>query len=152
MIMTRQHVIANIAFDCISKRVEESETAKNKEEKKKAIDPKKYSALANKFPSLILQNGLAQATGFLLAKKETEHLALLNDLALVLSHSESFHFDPNTASEARGQALHKLIIDSDLTKLMQQTQLTLEASGALRRYVQGLMTTDEPKDTETNNA
>lgn len=45
---------------------------------------KKYGALAHKLPGLILQNGLAQATGFPLAKGKEEHLALLDDLRQVL--------------------------------------------------------------------
>jgi CRISPR-associated protein Cmr5 len=59
---------------------------------------KKYGALALNFPVMVLQSGLAQATGFLLAKgkkekdeknkqeekAKNEHLRYLDDLAAVL--------------------------------------------------------------------
>ncbi|WCN19469.1 type III-B CRISPR module-associated protein Cmr5 [Marinomonas mediterranea MMB-1] len=130
----RQHKIAEAAYDCVNKRIEEG------------IDQKKYAALANKLPNLILQNGLAQATGFLMAKNEStnEHKKLLNDLAFVVN---SGHLEnQNTPNSDNGKELHQQIIQSDMTKFMQLTQQSLDASGALRRYVQGLMDTNKKDD------
>ena len=48
------------------------------------VDSAKYGALAHRLPGMLLENGLAQATGFLLAKNNPEHHALLDDLCVVL--------------------------------------------------------------------
>ena len=138
MISIRQHNIAKAAFDCVSAQEERS---KGQTE----FDKKKYGALAHKLPMLILQNGLAQATGFLIAKnseKTNEHLLLLDDLAQVILASP---YALETAEDGigdKGKALHETVINSDINKLTRLTRLSLEASGALRRYVQGVMHVD----------
>ncbi len=92
-------------------------------------------------PALILQNGLAQATGFLLAKGKDEHIALLDDLALVLRKiGESGCSNRNE--------MHETIISADVTRTIQLTRRMLEASGWLKRYVQGVLKIDATGETD----
>lgn len=112
-------------------------------ESRKGFDRKKeYGALAHKLPVLILQNGLAQATGFLLAKGKEEHTALLDDLAKLLGIVD-------------GKTLHNKVIDADVTQTMLNTRRALEASGWLKRYVQGVLkvgaTGEEENDDRTRS-
>jgi CRISPR-associated protein Cmr5 len=100
---------------------------------------KKYGALAHKLPGLILQNGLAQATGFLLAKGKEEHLALLSDLRQVLHAT-------GTTAAGNGQDLHTQIIAADLGDTMRLTRHTLEVAGWIKRYVQGVLGVDATGD------
>lgn len=87
---------------------------------------KKYGALALNFPVMVLQSGLAQATGFVLAKKNDEHLRYLDDLA-------------ESIGEGHGPAFHKTIIASDLADYQHLTRRTLDAAGWFKRYAQGLL-------------
>ena len=112
----RSHVVAKNAYQRVEARLSF--------EKKK-----EYGSLAHKLPVLILQNGLAQATGFLLAKGEVHHQALLDDVAGLLRHSD-------------GKALHQSVIAADVTQTMLLTRRSLEAAGWLKRYVQGLLKVD----------
>lgn len=98
---------------------------------------KKYGAIAHKLPGLILQNGLAQATGFLLAKGSSspEYLMLLDDLNVVLRAG-------GTLDVADRHALHQAIIAADLNQTLKLTRQALEASGWIKRYVQGLLRVD----------
>jgi CRISPR-associated protein Cmr5 len=100
---------------------------------------KKYGALAHKLPGLVLQNGLAQATGFLLAKGEAEHLALLDDLTSILRGT-------GTTGATDGGALHHEVIGADLAQTMTLTRRTLEATGWIKRYVQGVLGVDATGD------
>ena len=119
MTQIRTHVVASRAYDQVQAR-------------RNHPDEKAYGALAHKLPGMILQNGLAQATGFLLAKGKAEHLALLNDLNAVLRVA-----GVSTADD--GAALHQAILASDLTQTLRLTRRALEASGWLKRYVQGVL-------------
>lgn len=119
MIKTRTHQLATEAY----RRVAERSGRPNE---------KAYSSLAHSFPSMILQNGLAQATGFLLAKGKDEHRALLADLNAVLHAAEA-------VTSMDGEALHHTIIDADLAATMQLTRHALDASAWIKRYSQGLL-------------
>lgn len=103
-------------------------------------DKKKYGAIAHKLPGMILQNGLAQATGFLLAKGGTEHLILLDDLNFVLREG-------GTLNATDRYALHQAIIAADLNQTLKLTRHALEASGWIKRYVQGLLRVDATGET-----
>lgn len=123
MIELRTHRVARAAYGVVCARLDEpSATA--------------YAALAKRFPGMILQNGIAQATGFLLAKGRAEHLGYLDDLLVVLRAAGI------TRAEGRAE-LHREIIEGDFAVTMRLTRQALEASGWLRRYVQGL-SGDEP--------
>ena len=97
---------------------------------------KKYGALALNFPVMVLQSGLAQATGFLLAKGKDEHLRYLADLAAVLG-------------EGNGQTFHQKIIASALEDYQLLTRRTLDAAGWFKRYAQGILKA-EPADGENS--
>lgn len=128
----RTHRVARAAYECV---------AAHREDK----DRKKYGALAHKLPSMILANGLAQATGFLLAKGESEHRALLSDLNCVLRTTE-------TSTSTDGPALHQQVIDSNLSQTLILTRRSLEASGWIKRYVQGVLGLNATGDTSDENA
>jgi CRISPR-associated protein Cmr5 len=135
MIPVRTHTIATAAHNAVKEH--------------EADDFRKsYASLAHKLPGLILQNGLAQATGFLLAKHKPEHLALLADLAAVLRAG-------GVTDAADGEALHGAVIDADLPQTMRLTREALVAAGWLKRYVQGVLrlgATGEPKEEDAPHA
>ena len=125
MIPVRTHPVAVAAYE----RVAAHRTKPKK-------DKKAYGALAHKLPGMILQNGLAQATGFLLAKDKSD--VLLDDLNAVLRAAGAV---PAGTADT-GPALHDLIIRSDLTDTMNLTRRSLEASAWIKRYVQGVLRVD----------
>ena len=119
MIATRTRAMAAAAYARVSAR-----KGKGWEEK--------YRALAHALPGMILQNGLAQATGFLLAKRKDEHKALLDDLNDVLGSS-------GASDAADGKGFHQRVIDADLARTMRLTRQSLAASGWIKRYAQGVL-------------
>lgn len=115
----------------------------------------KYRTLALTFPSMILQSGLSQTIGFLLAKgslkeneaaenkdnkeeskkiKVNEHLLLLEHLAKLLSDEKN---------EYDGKSLHGKILKADLAEYQLLTRKALDASTCLKRYTEALL---NPKD------
>ncbi len=122
MTKIRTHAVASAAYECVN--VRRSDTKK-----------KEYGALAHKLPGMILQNGLAQATGFLLAKGKQEHCALLDDLNTVLRAAR-------VVDTSDGTALHQKIVGCDLDETLLLTRRSLEASGWIKRYVQGVLRVD----------
>lgn len=130
----RSQIVATAAFERVNSRKKNNSIEENK----------KYATLVHKLPAMILQNGLAQATGFLLAKNEDHHQALLEDLVLVFKQVDK-QVDAklaNIADDNKGEALHNEIIQSDLHKIMRMTREALEIAGWLRRYVQGVLKID----------
>lgn len=123
MIKMRSHRLATKAYRCVARRKGEP-------------NEEAYSRLAHSFPSMILLNGLAQATGFLLAKGKDEHNALLADLNEVLRAAKA------TASENGGE-LHREIIKANLSQTMRLTRQALEAGAWIKRYAQGLLEDEE---------
>ena len=124
----RTHAVAKAAYTRIACRRGGTEGAQ-------PVDAKKYGALAHKLPGMILENGLAQATGFLLAKGNPEHRALLEDLHAVLRSAE-------VTDAADGPSLHHEIVDGDLHRTLILTRRSLEAGGWLKRYAQGVLGVD----------
>jgi len=120
----RSQIVATAAFERINSRKTNNSTEENK----------KYATIVHKLPAMILQNGLAQATGFLLAKNEDHHKELLKDLTSVFKQVNA-----NLKNIADGEALHGEIIQSDLYQIMRMTREALEIAGWLRRYVQGIL-------------
>ena len=125
----RAHDVAKVAYERVAAR-------------QNADNTRKYGAIAHKLPGMILQNGLAQATGFLLAKGASapEHLMLLDDLNTVLRAG-------GTLTVTSGDALHREIIGADLAKTLKLTRAALEASGWIKRYVQGVLRVTATGDT-----
>ena len=124
----RTHAVARTAYERIAARRDATKG-------RQGVDNAKYGALAHKLPGMMLQNGLAQATGFLLAKGNLEHHALLDDLCVVLRAAD-------TTTVADGPTLHREIIDSDLDRTLMLTRRSLEAAGWLKRYAQGVLRVD----------
>lgn len=121
----RSQIVATAAFERVNYR-----KIKSPEENKK------YATLVHKLPTMILQNGLAQTTGFLLAKGEVHHKALLNDFTLIFKQIDA---DFKDIADKDNTAFHAVIIGSDLYKIMRMTREALEIAGWLRRYVQGIL-------------
>lgn len=130
---TRSQMIAHAAYQQVVGR----KSQKTKEENKK------YGALVHKLPMMILQNGLAQTTGFLLSKQEAHFKAVLGDLLAVYKV-----IDADIEPTYEAQVLHKMIIGSDLDRIMKLTREGLEIAGWLRRYVQGILKIDATGDVE----
>ena len=124
MIATRSHAAATTAFERVKAR-------------KDCECVRAYRALVLAFPAMCLQNGLAQATGFLLAKGKAEHKALLDDLATVMRAA-------GVVGATSGESLHERIIQGDLADTMRHTRHALEAGAWLKRYAQGLL--PKPKE------
>ena len=124
----RTHAVARAAYECVAAR---RDATKGRQE----ADSAKYGAVAHKLPGMILENGLAQATGFLLAKGKPEHHALLDDLCAVIRAAR-------TTTAVDGPGLHRGVIDSDLGETLILTRRSLEAAGWLKRYAQGVLRVD----------
>lgn len=122
----RAHRVAAEAYARVDARKSESNTTK-------------YGAIAHKLPGMILQNGLAQATGFLLAKGASaggeHHLMLLDDLNAVLRAG-------GTLDVPDRKTLHEAIINADLHQTLRLARAALEASAWIKRYVQGVLRVD----------
>lgn len=92
---------------------------------------KKYRSRAMSFPSMVLQAGLAQSTGFLLAKsggkvRGDEYGQYLNDLAQVAGHPD-------------GKSLATCAIDEDVAGYRLLTRDVLDAAGWIKRMSQALI-------------
>ena len=86
----------------------------------------KYRTLALTFPTMIMQNGLSQAIGFLMAKDKEEHREILQHIAGLLNSPD-------------GKALHEIILKSNITQYQLLTRRAIEASSWLKRYTQALL-------------
>lgn len=124
---TRSQKYARAAYTKVEKRQRETVAAK-------------YGALALNFPVMVLQSGLAQATGFLLAKGRDEHMAFLNDLADVLVETATLNVKAEGGQ--RGQALHHHVLGSDLATYQHLTRCVLDAAGWFKRYAQAVLKAD----------
>lgn len=83
----------------------------------------KYRTQALNLPTMILQSGLMQTVGFLLAKNEAEHQEIYRHLTILLN-------DLN---------LHATVQNSDIVAYQRLTRNAIEASGWLKRYTQALL-------------
>lgn len=92
----------------------------------------KYRTLALNFPNMILQSGLCQAVGFLLAKNEAHHKKLLEHLAKLLNALD-------------GEILHKHILQAELSEYQLLTRKALDAASWLKRYTQALLDKENEK-------
>ena len=86
----------------------------------------KYRTLALNFPSMIMQSGLAQAIGFLMAKGKDEHTIFLGHIAQLLEYT-------------RYEDFHTAISKSDITQYQLMTRKALDATSWLKRYTQALL-------------
>ena len=129
---TRSQRYALQSYKKIS-RIKAPSEADHKSADFKVPNPKDYGALALNFPVMVLQSGLVQATGFLLAKAKPHHLQFLDDLASVLAEVGTVQLDK---AQAPRDAFHQKIVASDLATYQYLTRCTLEASSWFKRYAQ----------------
>ncbi|QMT32550.1 CRISPR-associated protein (Cas_Cmr5) [Alysiella filiformis DSM 16848] len=161
----RSQKMAQAAYPLVEKMQAthlKDEYFKNEESDEKALKmaqslSAKYRTLALNFPSMILQSGLSQTIGFLLAKgslkenepaenkhdkdkskktKVNEHLLLLRHLAKLLSDEQN-KYDENS--------LHEKILQADLAEYQLLTRKALDASSCLKRYTQALLESEKDK-------
>jgi len=111
----RTHKYAEDAFPLVKSMIG-SDTDRKKLEAK-------YRTLALNFPTMIMQSGLAQAIGFLMAKGKDEH-------KIILGHIEKILGRPN---------LHADILSSDIKEYQLLTRQALDAAAWLKRYTQALL-------------
>ncbi|SIO96522.1 type III-B CRISPR module-associated protein Cmr5 [Vibrio spartinae] len=122
----RSQIIASKVYDQIKAREDTPDS--------------QYNALVKELPSMILQNGLVQATGFLWSKyeKEPHFKKVLDDLR------RSFQ----SINEPSAEAFHNKLVESKLYDSIRYTREALEIAGWMRRYVQGIL---DPKEKEKSN-
>lgn len=106
----RTHRYAEVAFPLVEKLKNDTFEAK-------------YRSLALNFPTMIMQSGLAQAIGFLMAKGKDEHKTILQHIEKILDR-------PN---------LHADILSSNVQQYQLLTRQTLDATAWLKRYTQALL-------------
>lgn len=133
--ISRNQIIAQTAYQQVAKLEESGDEKLNKS----------YATIVHKLPAMILQNGLPQATGFLLSKAPSEdaHATLLKHL---LGAFQTIDADFKAIQDR--EAFHKKIIGSDLKQIMNYTREALEIFGWLRRYVQGVLKRGPSGDVE----
>ena len=90
------------------------------------VPESKYRTPALSLPTMIMQSGLAQSVGFLMANSEKEHAMLLKHLAGLLGFSDV-------------QKLHAEVLAADIVKYQILTHNAIEASSWLKRYTQALL-------------
>lgn len=129
----RTHQYAEAAFPLVKGLCTEEIIKKAKENHRVLADSDiqafkkleaKYRTLALNFPTMIMQSGLAQAIGFLMAKGDHEHKTLLGHIEKILNRRTTLHAD---------------ILKSDITEYQLLTRKALEASSWLKRYTQALL-------------
>lgn len=106
----RTHKYAEAAFPLVEKM-------------KKDPFEAKYRTLALNFPTMIMQSGLAQAIGFLMAKGKDEH-------KIIFQHIQTILKKPN---------LHDDILKSNIQQYQILTRQALDATAWLKRYTQALL-------------
>lgn len=117
----RTHKFAEAAYPLIEKMQSDPNEAK-------------YRTLALNFPTMIMQSGLAQAIGFLMAKSKNnlEHQIFLSHIAKLLGNQSA-------------EALHTEILKSDITQYQLLTRKALDATSWLKRYTQALLSKEGAK-------
>ena len=100
---------------------------------------KAYKTRTRNFPVLILQNGLAQAMGFLLAKAQggdNGYPQYRDDFLAVFRAA-----DPTLPADP-GQ-LHRTVLEADLSRYRQLTRYALEAAEWLKRIAETAIAGDD---------
>lgn len=89
---------------------------------------KEYKSRCDNFPVMVMQSGIAQAVGFMLAKGKDDkaYSQYLNDLASVMGDTD-------------GKAFHARIIAAPLPDYRNLTRQTLNAAGWFKRFGQAYL-------------
>ncbi|CAL1241054.1 type III-B CRISPR module-associated protein Cmr5 [Candidatus Methylocalor cossyra] len=101
---------------------------------------KQYGALCHRFPSIVLENGLAAALGFLAAKgreDDSPPRRLLNDYGQVLGRA-NLH-------------LHVIRTTTSLAEYRRLTQEILTAAEWFKRYAEAILKVDPTDDGSGNS-
>lgn len=124
----RSQQYAQAAWDCVDK-AKENEQLRDK-----------YKSRADNLPVMVMQAGLAQALGFLLAKSKGDVTSpygrYLADLAIVLQAGGAVGF-------IDGEALQRHVIAAPLSEYRRLTRETLAAAGWLKRFCQAYIKKDK---------
>lgn len=108
----------------------------------------KYRTLALNFPSMILQSGLSQSIGFLMAKgkfvEKTETEKANDEFCLLLNHLAEL-LSNDKESQMCGYDLHQLVLKASVTEYQLLTRKALDASTCLKRYTQALLESEKDK-------
>ena len=115
MKMTKMQKMATKAIEIIQQKAKNENAVKD------------YKTRMNGFPVMILQSGLAQASGFYLAKGAM-HAEYLNDIASVLQAAGGWTFQNS------GMSFHQRSIGCDTVTYRLLTRDALAAAGWLKRY------------------
>jgi len=92
---------------------------------------KEYKSRMNNFPVMVMQSGLAQTSGFFLAKTAV-HQEYLGDIAKILNAASG-------RPVANGNQLHERVIQCETVEYRLLTRDALIAAGWLKRYGQALL-------------
>ncbi len=138
----RSQKMAQDAYKLVSELATPETLSNEKEKAKKRQLEGKYRTLALNFPTMILQSGLSQAVGFLLAKSQSkddknsdsEHKILLQHLEKLLKDS----YDNK-------QTFHNAILSANLSQYQLLTRKALDATSTLKRYTQALLKSADDK-------
>lgn len=97
-------------------------------DKNNKSESKEYKSRCDNFPVMVMQSGIAQAVGFMLAKGtgDNAHSQYMNDLASVVG-------------ERNGKEFHAKIIAAQIPDYRRLTRETLNAAGWFKRFGQAYL-------------
>jgi CRISPR-associated protein Cmr5 len=118
---TRQQVRAQIAYKCISRRI-------NAEDERQKNENIEYSQLAKRFPPLVHNCGLAQALAFVQAKEKDQNIgeAYISHLSKVMGLGDNIK-------------LGDLSRNADLKEYQRLTREAIESAAWIKRYAEALL-------------
>lgn len=146
----RTQTYAELAYPLVASMKADKELKQTNPEmyKKKYELQNEYRTQALNLPTMILQSGLAQTIGFLMAKSKkdsSEVTAKTQAFQKLLEHLENLLKD----SIKPNKTLHETILESDIVQYQRLTRNAIEASSWLKRYTEALLEKD--KKQEQNN-
>lgn len=111
--------------------------------KKKRELEAEYRTQALNLPTMIMQSGLSQAVGFLLAKSKSGDANKTKAMAFakILQHLEIL-----LKNEIGNSNLNEVVIKSDIVQYQLLTRKAIEASSWLKRYTQAFLRKKGDKD------
>jgi CRISPR type III-B/RAMP module-associated protein Cmr5 len=118
-ILTKKQIRAEVAYDCVNKKVHKDADNSQKEEERK------YVQLARSFPALVHTCGLVQAIAFVIAKEKETGKDYLRHLATVMP------VDPKTLAE-KSRTAH-------LLEYQRLTRDAMDSAAWLKRYAETLL-------------
>ena len=124
VVKTRTQKYAHQALECVDTLIKDKNNL-----------AKEYKSRANGFSVMVMQAGLAQALGFLMAKSpDAAYAAYFDDLAKVLNAGGS-------VAANNGEALQIKVLAAPLAEYRLLTRETLLAAGWIKRFAQAKIKT-----------